>query len=163
MLLDVKMLGLSGLVALKHVRPIASAAAVTQAPNDKQLAQPLLQQAIANTGQVPKIASLEAGYSSEDNVHAPTALGCRPLIPPNRQPHERTCLAAPHGRVPMGLSVVDRMRRTLRMKRGPRLYAKCKVTVEPVFGQIKQGRGFRQFLLRGHDQVRSEWALIYTT
>ncbi len=55
------------------------------------------------------------------------------------------------------------MRPTLRMKRGRRLYAKRKVTVEPVFGQIKQGRGFRQFLLRGHDQVRSEWALICTT
>jgi hypothetical protein len=40
------------------------------------------------------------------------------------------------------------MRRTLRTKQGRRVYAKRKVTVEPVFGQIKQGRGFRQFLLR---------------
>lgn len=142
---------------------IIIAADVTQATNDKQQAQPLLQQAIANTGQVPKIASLDAGYYSEENVQALTALGCRPLIPPDRQPHERTRPAAPHGRIPTGLSVADRMRRTLRTKRGRRLYAKRKVTVEPVFGQIKQGRGFRQFLLRGHDQVRSEWALIGTT
>jgi hypothetical protein len=55
------------------------------------------------------------------------------------------------------------MRRTLRTKRGRRLYAKRKVTVEPFFGQIKQGRRLRQFLLRGHQQVRGEWALICTT
>ena len=142
---------------------IIIAADVTQAPNDKQQAQPLLQQAIANTDQVPKIASLDAGYFSEDNVHALTAWGCTPLIPPDRQQHERTRPAAPRGRIPTGLSVADRMRRTLRTKRGRRLYAKRKVTVEPVFGQIKQGRGFRQFLLRGHHQVRGEWALICTT
>ena len=142
---------------------IIIAADVTQASNDKQQAQPLLQQAIANTGQVPTIASLDAGYYSEENVHALPALGCRPLIPPDRQPHGRTRLAAPRGRIPTGLSVADRMRRTLRTKHGRRLYAKRKVTVEPVFGQIKQGRGFRQFLLRGHDQVRGEWALICTT
>jgi len=142
---------------------IIIAADVTQAPNDKQQAQPLLQQAITNTDQVPKIASLDAGYFSEDNVHALTAWGCAPLIPPDRQQHERTRPAAPRGRIPTGLSVADRMRRTLRTKRGRRLYAKRKVTVEPVFGQIKQGRGFRQFLLRGHHQVRGEWALICTT
>jgi transposase len=142
---------------------IIIAADVTQSPNDKQQAQPLLQQAIANTGQVPKTASLDAGYSSEHNVHALTALGCMPLIPPDRQQHGRTVLAAPRGRIPTGLSVADRRRRTLRTKRGRRLYAKRKVTVEPVFGQIKQGRRFRQFLLRGHHQVRGEWALICTT
>jgi transposase len=142
---------------------IIIAADVTQAPNDKQQAQPLLRQAIANTGQIPTIASLDAGYFSEENVYALTALGCRPLIPPDRQQHGRAVPAAPRGRIPTGLSVANRMRRTLRTKRGRRLYAKRKVTVEPVFGQIKQGRGFRQFLLRGHHQVRGEWALICTT
>jgi hypothetical protein len=46
---------------------------------------------------------------------------------------------------------------------GQRLYARRKVIVEPVFGQIKQVRGYRQFLLRGMRQVRGEWALICTT
>jgi hypothetical protein len=55
------------------------------------------------------------------------------------------------------------MRRTLRSKRGRARYAQRKAIVEPVFGQIKQGRGFRQFLLRGLRQVRGEWALICTT
>ena len=55
------------------------------------------------------------------------------------------------------------MRRTLRTKPGRRLYARRKAIVEPVFGQIKQGRGVRQFLLRGMRKVRGEWALICTT
>jgi|CXWL01.1.fsa_nt_gi hypothetical protein len=97
---------------------IVIAADVTQAPNDKQQTQPLLQQAIANTGQVPKTASLDAGYYSEHNVHVLTALGCMPLIPPDRPPHERTRPVAPRGRIPLGLSVADRMRLTLRTKRG---------------------------------------------
>jgi len=61
------------------------------------------------------------------------------------------------------LSVAERMRRALRTKRGRARYAKRKVIVEPVFGQIKQGRGFRQFLLRGMRKVRGEWACICTT
>ncbi len=150
-------------LAVDAAAQIIVAAAVTQAPNDQQQAQPLLLQTIANTGQVPRTACLDAGYFSEGNVHALTALGCTPLIPPDRQPHGRPCAAAPRGRAPQGLSVADRMRRTLRTTRGRRLYAKRKETVEPVFGQIKHGRGFRQFLLRGHCKVRGEWTLICTT
>ena len=109
--------------AVDTTAQIIIAADVTQASNDKQQAQPLFQQAIANTGQVPTIASLDAGYFSEEHVLTLTALGCMPLIPPDRQTHERTRPAAPHGRIPTGLSVADRMRRTLRTKRGRRLYA----------------------------------------
>ena len=43
------------------------------------------------------------------------------------------------------------------------MYAARKAIVEPVFGQIKQARGFRQFLLRGIDKVRGEWALVCLT
>ena len=53
---------------------------------------------------------------------------------------------APLGRIPSHLSARDRMRRKLRTKRGRQRYALRMQTVEPVFGQIKQGRGFRQFL-----------------
>ncbi len=54
------------------------------------------------------------------------------------------------------------MRRKLRTKRGRERYALRMETVEPVFGQIKQGRGFRQFLLRGLEKVNREWHLICT-
>ena len=149
--------------AVDATAQIIIAADVTDEPNDKRQAQPLFFQAVANTGHVPRIASLDAGYFSEANVTAVAALGCEPLIPPNRQPHGQALPAAPRGRRPATLSVADRMRRTLRTKRGRAHYAKRKMIVEPVFGQIKQGRGFRQFLLRGMRKVRGEWALICTT
>ena len=142
---------------------IIVAADVTDEPNDKQQAQPLLTQVLVNTEQVPRTASLDAGYFSEANVTALAALGCTPLIPPDRQLHGRAVPAAPRGRPPAGLSVADRMRRTLRTKPGRRLYARRKAIVAPVFGQIKQGRGVRQFLLRGMRTVRGEWVLICTT
>ena len=141
--------------AVDATAQIIIAADVTDEANDKRQAQPLFFQAVANTGQVPRIASLDAGYFNEANVTAVAALGCEPLIPPNRQPHGRA--------VPAALSVAERMRRTLRTKRGRAHYAKRKMIVEPVFGQIKQRRGFRQFLLRGMRKVRGEWALICTT
>ena len=67
---------------------------------------------------------------------------------------------APRGRISRGLSIRDRMRRKLRTKRGRERYALRMETVEPVFGQIKQGRGFRQFLLRSLAKVNREWLLI---
>ena len=58
---------------------------------------------------------------------------------------------------------VDRMKRKLQTKAGRAIYAARKTIVEPVFGQIKQARGFRQFLLRGLAKVRGEWALVCLT
>jgi len=55
------------------------------------------------------------------------------------------------------------MRRKLKTKAGKSVYAARKTIVEPVFGQIKQARGFRQFLLRGIDKVRGEWSLVCLT
>jgi hypothetical protein len=55
------------------------------------------------------------------------------------------------------------MARKLRSKKGSKIYAQCKVTVEPVSGQIKECRGLRRFLLRGLDKVNGEWHLIATT
>jgi hypothetical protein len=55
------------------------------------------------------------------------------------------------------------MSRKLHTKVGAAVYAARKGMVEPVFGQIKQARGFRQFLLRGFEQVQGEWSLVCTT
>ena len=55
------------------------------------------------------------------------------------------------------------MTRKLQTKAGQAVYATRKMIVEPVFGQIKQARGFRQFLLRGLAKVRGEWALVCLT
>lgn len=58
---------------------------------------------------------------------------------------------------------MDRMRRKLQTKAGTTVYATRKAIAEPVFGQIKQARGFRQFLLRGLEKVQGEWAIVCTT
>jgi transposase len=136
---------------------------VTQQTNDKQQAEPMMDQVPENTGQTPKKASLDAGYFSETNVGSLQADGIEVFIPPDRQTHGQAPPSAPRGRPPDDLSVVDRMRRKLQTKRGRAIYSRRKAIVEPVFGQIKQGRGFRQFLLRGLDNVKGEWSLICTT
>ena len=69
----------------------------------------------------------------------------------------------PRGRIPNNLTRVERMERKLRTKAGAKIYAQRKGIVEPIFGQIKQARGIRQFLLRGLKKVRGEWALVCLT
>ena len=55
------------------------------------------------------------------------------------------------------------MKRKLKTKAGKAVYAGRKAIVEPVFGQIKHARGFRQFLLRGLAKAQGEWALVCLT
>lgn len=142
---------------------IIVAAAVTQEANDKKQAAPLLAQVVGNTGIAPKRALLDAGYYSKENVTAVELLGAEVFMPPNRVEHGKAVEAAGRGRIPDSFSPADRMKRKLRTKRGRGIYALRKEIVEPVFGQIKQARGFRQFLLRGFTKVAGEWSLVCTT
>ena len=138
------------------------AARATNVPSDKQQAVPMVEETTLNTGEVPKELSADAGYYSARAVEELCALGVDPFIAPERTRHGTRPEPAPRGRIPKGLSARDRMRRKLRTKRGRERYALRMETVEPVFGQIKQGRGFRQFLLRGLEKVNREWHLICT-
>ena len=122
----------------------------------------MVEETTLNTGEVPKELSADAGYYSARAVEELCALGVDPFIAPERTRHGTRPEPAPRGRIPKGLSARDRMRRKLRTKRGRERYALRMETVEPVFGQIKQGRGFRQFLLRGLEKVNREWHLICT-
>ena len=85
-----------------------------------------------------------------------------PFFAPDKTRHGRVPPPVPRGRTPGGLSPKDRMRRKLQTKRGRQRYALRMETVEPVVGQIKHVRGFRQFLLRGLAKVNREWLLICT-
>ena len=136
------------------------AARATNQPSDKVQAVAMVEEAIENTGAVPKELSADAGYYSAKAVDELCALGVDPFIAPERTRHGMRLEPAPRGRIPKGLSARDRMRRKLRTKRGRERYALRMETVEPVFGQIKHGRGFRQFLLRGLEKVNREWQLI---
>ena len=146
--------------AVDSAHQVIVAADVTKQPSDHGWALPLVQQIENNTGSLPKEASADAGYYSAQAVAELYALGVDPFIPPDKTRHGTVLPPAPRGRIPGHLSPADRMRRKLRTQRGKRRYALRMGTVEPVFGQIKQARGFRQFLLRGLEKVRQEWRLI---
>ena len=122
----------------------------------------MIEETVSNTGEVPKEVSADAGYYSAQAVDGLYALGTDPFVAPEQTRHGRVVPPAPRGRIPNNLSARDRMRRKLQTKRGRQRYALRMGTVEPVFGQIKQARGFRQFLLRGLEKVNSEWSLICT-
>ena len=143
-------------------RQVIVAARATNHPSDKQQAAPMMEQTISNLGIAPKEVSADAGYYSAQAVEKLYALGVDPFVAPKKTRHGTRPEPAPRGRIPDNLSPRDRMRRKLRTKRGRERYALRMGTVEPVFGQIKQGRGFRQFLLRGLEKVDREWLLICT-
>ena len=138
------------------------AARATNQTSDKQQAAAMIEEAIDNVGAVPREVSADAGYYSAKAVDELYALGVDPFVAPEQTRHGRVVPPAPRGRIPGHLSPRDRMRRKLQTRRGRQRYALRMQTVEPVFGQIKQGRGFRQFLLRGLEKVNGEWSLICT-
>ena len=138
------------------------AARATNLSSDKQQAVGMVVEAIGNCGAVPREVSADAGYYSAAAVDELHVLGVDPYIAPDKTRHGTVVPPAPRGRIPGGLSARGRMRRKLQTRRGRQRYALRMGTVEPVFGQIKQGRGFRQFLLRGLDKVEAEWLLICT-
>lgn len=148
--------------AVDSTRQVIVAAEVTQQPSDKGQAVPLMEQVQANTGGLPREMSADAGYFSSEAVQELTARGIDVYMPPDRMQHTYSMPAAARGRIPTGLSTADRMRRKLRTKQGRKRYGLRKELSEPVFGQIKQARGFRQFLLRGKVKVQGEWQLICT-
>ena len=145
-----------------NAHQVIVAARATNQTSDKQQAAAMMEETIDNVGAVPREVSADAGYYSAKAVDELYALGVDPFVAPEQTRHGRVVPPAPRGRIPSHLSPRDRMRRKLQTRRGRQRYALRMQTVEPVFGQIKQGRGFRQFLLRGLEKVNGEWSLICT-
>jgi hypothetical protein len=129
---------------------------VSQAGNDKEQLAPMAAAVETNTGAAPATLTADAAYYSESNARECEGRGIDPYLAVGRIKHGAA--AAADGDE-SDLSVKDRMRRKLLTERGRTVYAKRKGTVEPVFGQIKQARGLRQFLLRGLENVAAEWDL----
>ena len=111
----------------------------------------------------PKQVIADAGYFSEDNVEALKKMKIESFIATARRKHSDPVRPAPRGRSPKNLSAKERMARKLLTLRGRAVYAWRQILPEPVFGQIKQARGFRQFLRRGLKRVGEEWSLLCTT
>lgn len=139
------------------------AAAVTQQCNDKEQLVPMVERLQANTGRKkPRRLSADSGYYSDANVRKLQRRRIDPYIATEKFKHG-TVEPAPRGRIPKGLSRKERMARKLRTVAGRCIYSKRKEVVEPVIGQIKEARGYRQFSLRGFDKVAAEWLLICLT
>ena len=154
--------------ALANEAQIIIAADVTPQANDKRQVVPMVEQSRANleaAGVDERIGALDAdaGYFSEQNVAYLEGEDIDPYIATERLKHNEKIPLAPRGRIPKDLTSKQRMARKLRTKKGRETYAKRKGIIEPIFGQIKQARGFRQFLLRGMDKLRGEWRLVCMT
>ena len=133
---------------------------VTQETNDKQQVKPVIKDVKKRTGQTPKKASLDAGYYSDDNVTYLESEKIDGYIATGRQKHGDKIPPSPRGRIPKDATTKDKMARKLRTVKGRATYSKRKQIVEPVFGQIKEARGFRRFLLRGLANVTCEWDIV---
>ena len=136
---------------------------VTQAANDKQQLQPTLEAIRQQAGQTPQAVMTDSGYCSEANLQYLEKKKIEGFIATDRESYRDRQQPGPRGPLPQGATRVDRMRRKLQTKVGAAIYSRRKTVVEPVFGQIKQARGFRQFLLRGLEKVQGEWAVICLT
>jgi transposase len=140
--------------------------AVTQACNDKQQLVPMIATIAQQAGETPAVLLADAGYCSDANLAAIADTPIDAYISTRKQKHGEPpgrpgpC---PRGPLPTTATRVDRMSRKLHTKAGAAVYAARKAIVEPVIGQIKQARGFRQFLLRGLEKVQGEWSLVCTT
>jgi hypothetical protein len=137
--------------------------AVTQDTNDKQQLLPMITTIEEQSGATPTQLLADAGYCSDENLAAIDEMSIDAYIATRKQKHGERPGPCPRGPLPTTATRVDRMARKLHTKAGAVVYAARKAIVEPVIGQIKQARGFRQFLLRGLENVQGEWALLCTT
>ena len=102
-------------------------------------------------------------YYTEDKASFLEDEKIDPYLARERLKHNQKIPSAPKGHIPQDLTPQQRMARKLRTKKGRETYARRKGMIEPICGQIKHVRGFRQFLLRGLDKIRAEWRLVYLT
>ncbi len=141
------------------------AAQVSQAANDKQQVEPMLEKLRANPEglDAPEMLLADNGYFSQANVAAVAQAGIEPLIALKREqhhPHWHERFSQPEPPLENADDKLEVMKHRLRTRDGRAAYALRKQTVEPVFGIIKSVMRFRQFMLRGLANARHEWTLV---
>jgi transposase len=152
--------GYNGQIAVDQAHQVIVAQRLATNPADYAALVPLINQTKANLGRKPREVSGDSGFATEANLEAMSARKIKAYLPPGRSRHSADHAAGERRltKKPRLAAMATTLKRAGRRSR----YRLRKQTVEPVFGQIKQARGFRQFLLRGLDKVRGEWALICT-
>jgi hypothetical protein len=149
-------------LAVDSDHQVIVAVGVSNQPPDVEHLEPMLQRIAATAGALPDVMTLDAGYWSEDNAKACSNQGIDAYIATGRLPHGQPP-PPQRGPLPRDADAKTRMARKLRSKKGSAIFAQRKAIVEPVNGQIKEGRGLRRFLLRGLEKVDGEWHLIAAT
>ena len=144
--------GYNGQIAVDHAHQIIVAQQLSTNPADYSALLPLVDQAKANLGRKLKEVSGDCGFATEANIAGMIERRIEAYLPPGRSGERRLKTK------PLMSAMAKKLKRAGHRSR----YRLRKHTVEPVFGQIKQARGFRQLLLRGLDKARGEWALICT-
>ena len=125
---------------------------------------PMTEQTTSNTGQAPGEVLADAGYCSEDNLNQAAELGTSTgtefFIATGRTKRDDPIPTSPRGRIAKNATPKQRMARKLTTKKGRATYARRKVIVEPVFGQMSTLQNGKQLLLRGLDGAKGEWLLL---
>src|ERR1017187_4158689 len=151
--------GYNAQIAVDSASQVIVAAEVTQETNDKKQLLPMIALIAANLKQKPEKVSADTGYFSEANVTDEQVKDVDLYVATGRDKHsgvvETFCDPPPPDASPK-----EAMRHKLRTADGRAVYKMRKAIVEPVFGQIKEQRGFRRFSLRGKLNVSHEWKLV---
>jgi hypothetical protein len=148
--------GYNAQAAVDGTKQIIVAHGLTQSMSDCPQLVPLVDAVRANLRRKPREISADAGYCSEANLLALATRKIRAYVATGRAKHPAETTRK------VGGEMTQTMRQKLKRAGYGSRYRLRKQIVEPVFGQIKQARGFRQFLLRGLEAVKAEWALICT-
>jgi transposase len=139
---------------------VVVACGLTDAAIDVQQFVPMLAQVEGNVGARPAVVTADAGYFSDTNLTASGVIGIDLYVPPDKRKRDvPQLLTAKSSRT----EVAEQMRAKLTLPAARALYARRKHIVEPVFGQIKETRGFRRFSFRGRTRATAEWTLICLT
>ena len=141
---------------------IVIAPAVTNQAADAQHLQAMMALIAANLERLPERMSADCGYFSEDNAKACEKLGVDAYIAVSRTKHGAKKTEQQEAKSSTAKEK-EKMKVKLETEEGSAIYARRKVIVEPVFGQIKAAQGFRRFSLRGLSKVRDEWSFVCMT
>jgi transposase len=153
-------------IAVDGQAQIIVAATLTQAANDKQQLVPVLAEVKTNIGRWPEKVTADSGYFSTAAVTSEALSSVDLYVTPDRSKKTAELAELPAASPPpfeLDQDVIARMREKLKTEIGRATYKQRKMIVEPVFGQVKEVRGFRRFSFRGLKKNEAEWNLICLT
>jgi hypothetical protein len=151
--------GYNAQIAVDSASQVIVAAEVTQETNDKKQLIPMIEQIALNLERKPEKVSADTGYFSEANVTDESLREVDLYVATGRGKHSDVVQTS-NDPLTADASPKEAMRGKLQSQAGHAVYKMRKAIVEPVFGQIKEQRGFRRFSLRGKQNVSREWKLV---